>query len=129
MTLHDDFHARPVSLAGLLDKTVSGLWFLRNELTEFMDDENMSMLLHRLDDVYERAVRLQNDARPFTPSFCFRQDEDEKSVVHLLLLLPGAQLRSGPVAADVRMNAMVVGGRMALSLAVEARGHPVASAH
>ena len=127
--LHEEVTTRQSPLPGLLEKTVTGLWFLKNELAEYMDDENLSKLVRSIDEVYERAVVLYNHARPFTPSFRFRQDEDDRAGVHLLLLLPGQHFNQGTLVGVIRMNAAVVDGRFRLSPAQESGAHALARQH
>jgi hypothetical protein len=129
MMLHEEVSTRQSPLPGLLEKTVTGLWFLRNELTEYMDDENLSKLVRRIDDVYERAVLLQNHARPFTPSFRFRQDEDDRAAVHLQVLLPGPHFNQGALAGEIRVNAVVVDGRLGLWLVPDSGARALARQH
>ncbi|MGF6604718.1 hypothetical protein P3T23_009474 [Paraburkholderia sp. GAS448] len=126
MMLQEEVPTRESPLPGLLEKTVSGLWFLKNELVEYMDDDGLRKLTGCIDEVYERAVVLQNHARPFTPSFRFRQDADDGSVVHLLVLLPGQHFNQGTLVGEIRMNAAVVDGRFRLSPAQESGAHALA---
>ncbi|WP_233875351.1 hypothetical protein [Paraburkholderia adhaesiva] len=131
--LHEEVTTRQspgkTPLAGLLEKTVTGLWFLRNELAEYMDEENLSKLVRRVDAVYEEAVRMQNHARPFMPSFRFRQDEDDEGVVYLRVLLPGMHFNQGQVAGEIRMSAITIGARPTLSLVSDSGARALVREH
>ncbi|MBB5409163.1 hypothetical protein HDG34_003104 [Paraburkholderia sp. HC6.4b] len=129
MMLHEEVPTRESPLPKLLEKTVAGLWFLRNELAEYMDDGGLSKLSGYIDDVWKRAVVLHNQARPFMPSFRFRQDEDDLTVVHLLVLLPGPHFNQGTLVGEVRMNTAVVDGQLVLSPAQESGAHALARQH
>jgi hypothetical protein len=107
----------------LLTLTISGSWYLRLELKDYMVEAQIGELATRLEQIYEKGVKTQNSGRPFTPKYRFHRMVDADThlpKIALQLMLPGNHFNQAEVAGEILL---VVGfeahGSLVLSLPVE----------
>jgi hypothetical protein len=94
------------TLDAILGREISGTFFLRNELQEFMGNEEITELLKRIDVLYERGVT-KNHGRKFNPKYKFHRLVDADTVhpkIVFQVLIPGDHFHNAEVIGDVFLN-------------------------
>jgi hypothetical protein len=120
------------ALDELLKKDISGSWFFKNQMEDYMDDATFAEVQKRLDYLYKKAVVL-NNGRAFNPKYRFSRlvdaDTHEPKVI-LLLTLPGNHFNEAKVVGELALN-VVVGerGHISLTLPPEAPAKSLAREH
>lgn len=94
------------TLDGILRREISGTFFLRNELQEFMGNEEITELLKRIDVLYEAGV-VKNKGRKYNPKYKFHRLVDADTVhpkIVFQVLIPGDHFHNAEVIGDVLLN-------------------------
>jgi hypothetical protein len=90
----------------LLEKEISGTWFFRNEMEEYMDTDTFDTVQARMEYLYEKAV-ISNNGRPFNPKYRFHRVsgiDTQEPKVFLQLLLPGNHFNTAKVAGELILD-------------------------
>lgn len=94
------------TLDGILRREISGTFFLRNELQEFMGNEEITEFLKRIDSLYEAGV-VKNKGRKFNPKYKFHRLVDADTVrpkIVFQVLIPGDHFHNAEVIGDVLLD-------------------------
>jgi hypothetical protein len=90
----------------ILRREISGTFFLRNELQEFMLNDEITALLKRADQLYE-AGKLKNNGRSYNPKYRLHRMVDADTAhpkVAFQVLLPGNSLNKAEVAGELLLS-------------------------
>lgn len=106
----------------LLALKVSGSFFFKQEMADYMDEEAFAELRERLDHLYNKAV-VFNCGRAFNPKYHFNRmvdgDTQDPKVV-LQLIMPGNTLMAAKVSGEIVLHvSFSKHGALTLSLPVE----------
>lgn len=107
----------------LLALNVSGSFFFKKEMADYMTESDITELQARLGQLYNKAL-VMNCARAFNPKYRFHRviDTDTQAPkVVLQLLMPGNALTPAQVAGEILLDMMFSKhGALMLSLPIEA---------
>jgi hypothetical protein len=90
----------------LLEKDISGTWFFRNEMEEYMETETFDAVKKRLDDLYDQAV-ISNNGRAFNPKYRFHRVsgiDTQAPKVYLRLLMPGNHFNTAKLVGELILD-------------------------
>lgn len=93
------------TLDGILNREISGLFFLRNELQDFMLNDDITQLVKRAEAFYEEG-RLKNAGRPFNPKYRFNRLIDADTVQPKIVFqvsIPGNHFNNAEVLGEVEL--------------------------
>ncbi|WP_144106776.1 hypothetical protein [Paraburkholderia sp. BCC1886] len=94
------------ALGKLLALSVTGSWFLRGELADYMAKDTVNEVVRRLDKLYERSLVL-NGGKAFSPRYTFGCAVDPKTghaLVKIQIVLPGTHHHTGRVVSELSMQ-------------------------
>jgi hypothetical protein len=103
----------------LLKLEVSGSWYLRREMEEYMSQTEVSDMFLHLDQIYEKGV-IKNNGRPFNPKYKFHRTlgmDTQSPQVMVLVLLPGNSMHREETAGELLLN-VELGAHGAIRLSV-----------
>lgn len=90
----------------LLGQTISGSWFFRRELEEYMTETQVSDIFLHLDLLYEKGV-VKNMGRPYNPKYKFHRTvgiDTHAPMLALQVLLPGNHAHQEELAGELLLN-------------------------
>lgn len=116
----------------LLALTISGSFFFRKEMAEYMAESVVIDVQKRLEHLYNKAV-VFNCGRPFNPKYHFNRviggDTQEPKVV-LQLVMPGNTLVQAKVCGEIQLDLSFTSyGALVLSLPPESPAVALAREH
>lgn len=91
------------SLDKILGREISGMFFLRGELQEFMDANEVTELIKRLDPLYELG-KVKNHGRSYNPKYRAHRLVDADTVkpkVVFQVILPGNGVHKAEVVGEL----------------------------
>lgn len=113
----------------LLEKEISGTWFFRNEMEEFMDNETFDAVQKRLEYLYDKAV-IANSGRAFNPKYRFHRVtgiDTQQPKVYLHLLMPGNHFHNAKLVGELILDLKFTEhGGLTMSLPPEAPAEALA---